>query len=49
MMKKSMKLMLLRAALLGSLAMAGCGSSSAPAKSGSAGGQQQSKLMQTIK
>jgi polar amino acid transport system substrate-binding protein len=49
MMKKSMKLMLLGAALLGSLAMAGCGSSSAPAKSGSAGGQQQSKLMQTIK
>lgn len=48
MMKKSMKLMLLGAALLGSLAMAGCGSSPAPAKSGNGAGQQ-SKLMQTIK
>lgn len=48
MMKKSMKLMLLGAALLGSLAMAGCGSSPAPAKSGNEAGQQ-SKLMQTIK
>ena len=48
MMKKSMKLIMLGAALVGAMAMAGCGSSE-PAKSGNAGGQQQSKLMQTIK
>lgn len=48
MMKTSMKLIMLGAALVGAMAMAGCGGSE-PAKSGNAGGQQQSKLMQTIK
>lgn len=48
MMKKSMKLIMLGAALVGAMAMAGCGGSE-PAKSGNAGSQQQSKLMQTIK
>ena len=43
-----MKLIMLGAALVGAMAMAGCGGSE-PAKSGNAGGQQQSKLMQTIK
>lgn len=48
MMKKTMKLIMLGAALVGAMAMAGCGGSE-PAKSGNAGSQQQSKLMQTIK
>ena len=47
-MKKSMKIMLLGAAVAGSLIMAGCGSS-APAQSKDGGSQQQSKLMETIK
>lgn len=47
-MKKTMKYILLGAALAGTMLAAGCGDSST-AKSGAASGQSQSKLMQTIK
>ena len=47
-MNKTMKAVLLGAALAGTMLAAGCGDSST-AKSGSASGTSQSKLMQTIK
>lgn len=47
-MKKTMKYILLGAALAGTMLAAGCGDSST-VKSGAASGQSQSKLMQTIK
>ena len=45
-MRKSLKLALIGAAILGSLAIAGCGDNSKPSGASST---QESKLMQTIK
>ena len=48
-MKKSLKILLFGAALIGALTASGCGSSSAPAKSDAAKSTAQGSLMETIK